>query len=217
MLHLATLFTFIAAVVLSIASLACAQGSCRCGDPSFLAIPRVNISSAQPVQNCTPYKILDARGSGEPQVVFLSFQVAIERMIANATQITTQSIIYPASFGENVSVGVQNTVDTIRRGLQDCLNQKYSLLGYSQGATVVLEALGKLDHETKKKPSTLLCLLGIPIAHLGGPPTSTVKDDPIIELNSACSLLKQCRQTGLFPTMMIFLTVAAWSEISVWR
>lgn len=45
---------------------------------------------------------------------------------------------------------MQNTVDTIRRGLQACPNQKYALLGYSQGATVVLEALGKLDHETTK-------------------------------------------------------------------
>ncbi|CAI0647461.1 unnamed protein product [Colletotrichum noveboracense] len=150
MLCSATLFTFIAAVVLSIASLARAQGSCRCGDPSFLAIRRVNTSSAQPVQNCTPYKILDVRGSGEPQGVSLSFQIAIERMIANTTEITTESIIYPASFDQNVSVGVQNTVDTIRRGLQDCPNQKYALLGYSQGATVVLQALGKLDHETTK-------------------------------------------------------------------
>ncbi|KAF4904632.1 hypothetical protein CGCVW01_v012999 [Colletotrichum viniferum] len=141
MLCSATLFTFIAAVVLSTASLARAQGSCRWGDPSFLAIRRDNISSAQPVQNCTPYKILDARGSGEPQGVSLSFQIAIERMIASITEITTESIIYPASFDQNVSVGVQNTVDTIRRSLQDCPNQKYSLLGYSQGATVVLDRL----------------------------------------------------------------------------
>ncbi|KAF3810827.1 hypothetical protein GCG54_00003004 [Colletotrichum gloeosporioides] len=147
MLRLATLFTFIVAAVLGIASSARAQGSCRCGDPSFLAIRRVNISSAQSVQNCTSYMILDARGSGEPQGVSLSFQIAIERIIANSTEITTQSIIYPASFDQNVSVGVQNT--------------KYLLLGYSQGATVVLEALGKLDNETTKAINAVV-LVGNP-------------------------------------------------------
>ncbi|KAK2779055.1 family 5 carbohydrate esterase [Colletotrichum kahawae] len=156
-----TLFTSIAAAVLSITNLARAQDSCRCGDPSFLAIGRVNISSAQPVQTCSPYMILDARGSGEPQGVSLSFQIAIERIITNNSEITTQSIIYPASFDQNVSVGVQNTIDIIHRGLRDCPNQRYSLLGYSQGATVVLEALGKLDNETTKAINAVV-LVGNP-------------------------------------------------------
>ena len=35
--------------------------------------------------------------------------------------------------------------DTIKLGLEDCPNQQFFLLGYSQGATVVLETLDKID------------------------------------------------------------------------
>lgn len=91
-------------------------------------------------------ELIDARGSGEPQGVSLMFQIAIERVLANNTAAAvSHPVVYPAGFDQNVTAGVQNTVDIIQYGLADCPNQKYFLLGYSQGATVVQEALGKLD------------------------------------------------------------------------
>lgn len=75
------------------------------------------------------------------------FQIALERVLANNTDVVSQSVVYPASFDQNVSSGVQNTVDIIKYGLQDCPDQKYFLFGYSQGATVIQEALNKLDNE----------------------------------------------------------------------
>lgn len=74
------------------------------------------------------------------------FQTAIERVLSNSTAVVSQSVVYPAGFDQNVTSGVQNTVDMITYGLQDCPEQKYFLLGYSQGATVVQEALNKLDN-----------------------------------------------------------------------
>lgn len=73
------------------------------------------------------------------------FQIAIERILANGTSAVSQSVVYPAGFDQNVTSGVQNVVDVVRLGLEDCPRQKYFLFGYSQGATVVLEALGKMD------------------------------------------------------------------------
>ena len=36
-------------------------------------------------------------------------------------------------------------VETITKGISLCPDQKYALFGYSQGATLMLKALGKLD------------------------------------------------------------------------
>ncbi|KAF5000335.1 hypothetical protein FDECE_11234 [Fusarium decemcellulare] len=124
-----------------------AESRCRCGDAAYLAIPRVNLSTTEQLAPCAPYKLIDARGSGEPQGVSLMFQIALERILANSTETTSQSVIYPAGFDQNVTSGVQNAIDIIKYGQKDCPNQKYFLFGYSQGATVVQKALNKLDDE----------------------------------------------------------------------
>ncbi|PQE10043.1 Family 5 carbohydrate esterase protein [Rutstroemia sp. NJR-2017a BVV2] len=73
------------------------------------------------------------------------FQTSIARALSNTTNAVSQSVLYPAGPDQNVTSGVQYTLDLIKYGLQDCPQQKYFLFGYSQGATVVLEALGKMD------------------------------------------------------------------------
>ena len=73
------------------------------------------------------------------------FQVAIETILAKNISAVSQSVVYPAGFDQDVSSGVQNTLDIIGYGLQDCPDQKYFLFGYSQGATLVQEALNELD------------------------------------------------------------------------
>ncbi|KAL5623734.1 hypothetical protein FOBRF1_002984 [Fusarium oxysporum] len=103
-----------------IATATSAESGCRCGDSGYLAIPRVNLSTPEQLKPCATYKLLDARGSGEPQGVSL-----------------IQAVVYPAGFDQNVTSGVKFVTDIIKYGLQDCLKQKYFLFGYSQGATVV--------------------------------------------------------------------------------
>lgn len=73
------------------------------------------------------------------------FQTAVERVLANNTGAVSQSVVYPAGFDQNVTSGVQNVVDIVNYGLQDCPHQEYFLFGYSQGATVIQQALGELD------------------------------------------------------------------------
>lgn len=105
--------------------------------------------------------MIDARGSGEPQGVSLMFQIALERILANNTGAVSQSVVYPAGFDQNVTAGVQNVADLIRYGLQDCPDQQYFLFGYSQGATVVLEALDKLDDNATAAVNSIV-LVGNP-------------------------------------------------------
>jgi pimeloyl-ACP methyl ester carboxylesterase len=106
-------------------------------------------------------EMVDARGSGEPQGVSLMFQVALERILANKTGAVSQSVVYSAGFDQNVTAGVQNVADIIQYGLQDCPDQKYFLFGYSQGATVVLEALNILDSTSIAAVSSVV-LVGNP-------------------------------------------------------
>ncbi|RFN46901.1 family 5 carbohydrate esterase [Fusarium flagelliforme] len=128
-----------------IVAVASADSGCRCGDSAYLAIPRVNLSTPEQLKPCAAYKLLDARGSGEPQGVSLMFQNTIERILANNTGAVSQAVIYPAGFDQNVTAGVNFVTNVIKYGLQDCPKQKYFLFGYSQGATVVQKALNELD------------------------------------------------------------------------
>lgn len=83
----------------------------------------------------------------EPQGVSASFQSAIQRLIENNTQVVSHSVLYPASFDQNVTLGVRDVVEQIRNGTRECPGQKYFLFGYSQGATVMLQALEEVDAE----------------------------------------------------------------------
>jgi thioesterase domain-containing protein len=74
------------------------------------------------------------------------FQVAIQNVLAKNLDAVSQSVVYPAGFDQNVTAGVQNVVDIIKYGLEDCPDQGYFLFGYSQGATVVQEALNELEN-----------------------------------------------------------------------
>lgn len=39
----------------TLATLASAESGCRCGDAAYLAIPRVNLSTAEYLKPCAPY------------------------------------------------------------------------------------------------------------------------------------------------------------------
>lgn len=157
-------FAALATSLMGLAFMASADASCRCGSYEFLSIPRVNFTAPHPSQVCVPYseycgtkchnylrtdtstELLDARGTLEPQNLSLMFQLPIKKILANATDMaTSQSVIYPAELTQNVTSGVQHLKDTIDSGLQNCPDQKYFLFGYSQGATLVLETLEKLN------------------------------------------------------------------------
>ncbi|KAH7165250.1 cutinase-domain-containing protein [Dactylonectria macrodidyma] len=122
-----------------------AESGCRCGDAAYLTIPRVNLSI-----NWSTREVPENRGR------FPDVPDCSERVLANYTDAISQSVIYPASFDQNITSGVQNTVDIIKYGLQDCPDQKYFLFGYSQGATVVQKALNELGDESAAAVSSVI-------------------------------------------------------------
>lgn len=148
------------------ACLVSAESGCRCGAPAFLAIPRINLPMPEQIRPCPAYsriivltllktyvlipipELIDARGSGEPQGVSLMFQNVISNLLVNSTDTAYQAVVYPADFDQNVASGVQNLLEIIEYGLQDCPSQKYFLFGYSQGATVLQQALAQLNNKT---------------------------------------------------------------------
>lgn len=89
-------------------------------------------------------ELIDARGTLEPQGPSLMFQLALQRILSNSTNVTSHSVIYPAALDQNTTLGSDYLAHYIHSGLQDCPDQKYLLFGYSQGATVVLQSLEKL-------------------------------------------------------------------------
>lgn len=92
----------------------------------------------------------------EPQGVSLIFQIAFQRILASNYSVTSQSVVYPASVDQNVTLGAQNIADIIQYCLEDCPDQKYFLFGYSQGATVVQTALNKLENESLTAVSSVV-------------------------------------------------------------
>lgn len=58
---------------------------------------------------------------------------------------------YPAGFDQNTSQGVQDIISKITDGVKSCPDQKYALLGYSQGATTTLDALRSDDLSDEAK------------------------------------------------------------------
>lgn len=49
--------------------------------------------------------------------------------------------MYPAGDDQNTTLAVQDMINKIDDGLESCPDQIYALLGYSQGATAVLDTL----------------------------------------------------------------------------
>lgn len=91
-------------------------------------------------------ELIDARGTSEPPGVSVGFYPMIKDILAHVPGGASISVEYPAGVYQNTTRGEAFVIDTIHKGLQDCPGQKYALFGYSQGATVMLKALERLNH-----------------------------------------------------------------------
>ncbi len=128
---------------------------------SLLTIP---LPLATHAKTCPELKIIYARGSGEDQDTNASF-AEIKNTLEPKLKTTTinyefEDLTYPAvaigmdtlpgiiisggnayKFGDSVKTGTKNLIDTINA----CPDTNYVLLGYSQGAIVVMNALEKIN------------------------------------------------------------------------
>ncbi|THX08196.1 alpha/beta-hydrolase [Aureobasidium pullulans] len=125
--------------------------TCRCGSSNFLTFPRTNLSRSEPADACFDYRILDARGTAEPQGISMMFQTLVSRVLQNTTGCLSQPILYPAEY-------LSHAIST---GIQACPDQKYVLLGYSQGASLVLQASSQLGKKALEAIKAII-LVGNP-------------------------------------------------------
>lgn len=92
---------------------------------------------------CAPVNILIARASTEPQGpgIIGSLAVLIERDNPGTTQ---ESVVYPATlinYASSSTMGTEALTAQLTSYVEKCEDSKVVLLGYSQGAQVVLDVL----------------------------------------------------------------------------
>jgi len=96
---------------------------------------------------CTPFLVLTTRGTGEPTRGQLLSPVA--RLISEARpdRVKTIDLDYPADTDVKVggTAGARTLIDTLNVQARACPEQRFVLLGYSQGALIVGDALASPD------------------------------------------------------------------------
>ncbi len=97
---------------------------------------------AEPLE-CTPYLLITARGTGEPNKGQLLSPVGRAVKKALPGEVTVLNLDYPADtdVNEGGTYGVRLLLDTLRVQNETCPEQLFALLGYSQGALVIGDAL----------------------------------------------------------------------------
>lgn len=97
---------------------------------------------AQP-EYCTAYLVITARGTGEPVGNQLVTPVARRIAEARPGEMLTVNLIYPADtdINEGGTEGVRRLIDQLNVQAEHCPDQRTILLGYSQGAFVIGDAL----------------------------------------------------------------------------
>ncbi|CAD6893655.1 unnamed protein product [Tilletia controversa] len=109
------------------------------------------MSYAQDVKDsatdCKAYVLISARGIREPQGPSIAFTGMIQQTLAALPGGVEVDTVYPADPSvSGTSVGVAFVSQFIMNGLKQCKDQKYALLGYSQGALLESVAAALLLH-----------------------------------------------------------------------
>lgn len=96
---------------------------------------------------CTPYLVVTARGTGEPNKGQLLSPVARAVKKALPNEVTVLDLDYPADtdVNEGGTYAARLLLDTLNVQAEACPKQEFALLGYSQGALIIGDALSPLD------------------------------------------------------------------------
>lgn len=90
------------------------------------------------------------------------FQTLVSRVFQNTTGGLSQPILYPAGPAQNTSSGQGYLLHAISTGIQACPDQKYVLLGYSQGASLVLHASSRLGKKAVEAIKAIILIGNCP-------------------------------------------------------
>jgi hypothetical protein len=106
------------------------------------SLPFLGLASTCLAISCAPVHLIVARGSFEPQGegITASLSNAIKRALPGTT---SEALVYPAvmPYLGSMSVGTANLKKSIAEYTEACPNSKLILIGYSQGGSVVMDAL----------------------------------------------------------------------------
>lgn len=114
---------------------------------------------------CADYVLVSSRGTFEPQGPSVGFRGAISTTIRTVPKGKEYDTIYPAAptlNRESENIGWKDVHNYITRGLKLCPQQKYVLMGYSQGAAVTLLALQNLQTSQAQEAIRGIVLIGNP-------------------------------------------------------
>ena len=127
------------------------QGAAETPTPERQAQQQEAEAETEPIEleplECLPYLVVTARGTGEPSRGQLLGPVARAIDKARPDQVVRTDLDYPADTDVNggASTGVRALVTMLNLQAQACPEQKFVLLGYSQGALVIGDALSAPD------------------------------------------------------------------------
>ncbi|KAK4498754.1 hypothetical protein PRZ48_009264 [Zasmidium cellare] len=110
----------------------------------ILVIATLLANSLEVYAACYDYVLINTRGTGEPQGESIGFKEMISEVLATLANGVRYDTVYPAApdlTQQTTFIGSSDIENEIQQGLQACPEQKYALLGYSQGATVTNEVL----------------------------------------------------------------------------
>lgn len=109
---------------------------------SSLVLGALAIPSLSPRDDCYDYVLVATRGTTELQGPSIAFQNMTATTLSRIPNGLLYNTVYPASWASgSLDAGADAITQYINDGLQNCPQQKYALLGYSQGATATALAL----------------------------------------------------------------------------
>lgn len=162
------------------------------------------LAAAAPLAgSCNDYVILDARGTFEPQGPSAGFKTMVASTLSALPGGVQYDVVYPAApdVSQNGTfIGSEDIQNYINNGHAACPDQKYALLGYSQGATVVLEALQALSGSEPAKQIKAALLIGNPY-QVSGQATTVDQNNGSITRGFSGALLPLAGSLDLDPKL----------------
>lgn len=117
-----------------------AFGACLAGDPD----PATEATD-QPATTCADVAIITARASTEAPGEGITGALVTQIINSSKQNVSRASVNYPATltnYNSSSLQGINALKSQLTTEVQNCPNEKIVLLGYSQGAHVVLDVLG---------------------------------------------------------------------------
>ena len=177
-----------------------------------LAAPRAGAVTA-PSSGCAAVNIITARASTESPGEGTTGSLVTQIVNSSTQTVSRESVSYPATltnYASSESQGVTNAEQELTTAVQNCPNQKQVLLGYSQGAQVVMDVIaGNSEVGSVAPVSTSISSHVVAIANFG---------DPGHVVNQAWDL-GTATANGLFPrgsSQLRLLSAFGSSKISAW-